>query len=78
MAKAASARTGRGAEVRRFSPAALERFRRCPKAFEFQHITGAQGQRHPSPLLGQANAIHHALERFFGVSQAASRPTKAE
>ena len=51
----------------RLSPSAIDRYRRCPRQFWFQHVAGNRPAERPSPMLVQANAVHHALERFFGL-----------
>lgn len=52
---------------RRLSPSALEKFRACPKAFRLQYLDKAEGRDMPSAVLAVGNAVHHALERFFGL-----------
>lgn len=51
----------------RLSPSALERYRACPKRFWFQDIKRIRVDEARSPVLAQANALHHALERFYGL-----------
>jgi putative RecB family exonuclease len=52
---------------RRLSPSALEKFRACPKAFRLQYLDRAEGKDRPSAVLAVGNAVHHALERFYGL-----------
>lgn len=52
---------------KRMSPSALARFEECPKAFEYQYVLKTEGEDRPSPVLVVGNAIHAALERFFGL-----------
>jgi putative RecB family exonuclease len=51
----------------RLSASAINRFELCPKQFLFADVLRERQQEEPSPILVQANAIHHALERFFGL-----------
>ncbi len=51
----------------RFSPSALERFGACPKAFAYQYVDKERGVQRPSGALVVGNAVHAALERFFGL-----------
>lgn len=57
-----------GLAPRRLSASALNRYRTCAKQFWFADIERAPTSREPSPQLAQANAIHHALERFYGLA----------
>jgi RecB family exonuclease len=52
---------------RRLSPSALEKFVGCPKAFAYQYIEKAEGEDRPSPILVIGNAVHGALDKFFGL-----------
>lgn len=53
---------------RRLSPSALERYRACPRQFLFADVERApRPEEPPSPILCQGNAVHHALERFYGL-----------
>jgi RecB family exonuclease len=52
---------------RRLSPSALERYRRCPRRFKFQDVERRPQEESPSVVLATANAIHAALERFYGL-----------
>jgi RecB family exonuclease len=51
----------------RISPAALSRFRLCEKQFFFADVERVPRREQPNPLLAQGNAVHGALERFFGL-----------
>lgn len=51
----------------RLSPAAISRFRLCEKQFYFADVERAPRREQSNPLLAQGNAIHAALERFFGL-----------
>lgn len=51
----------------RLSPAALSRFRLCEKQFFSADVERAPRRDQSNPLLAQGNAIHAALERFFGL-----------
>ena len=51
----------------RLSPAALNRFRTCEQQFFFADIERVPRREEPNPLLAQGNAVHAALERFFGL-----------
>ena len=62
-----SSQEARPTQVRRFSPSSLGRYQTCSKAFWFHDIERARVHEQPSPVLVQANAIHHALERVFGL-----------
>jgi putative RecB family exonuclease len=52
---------------RRLSPSALEKFRSCPKAFRYQYVDKAEGDDRPGAVLAVGNAVHHALECFYGL-----------
>jgi putative RecB family exonuclease len=56
-----------GAAVTRLSAAALNRFRVCPKQFRLVDLERSPRRDGLSPQLAAANAVHHALERFFGL-----------
>lgn len=60
-------RNGGTALPTRLSPAALRRYLTCPKQFQLADLEREPRQDGPSPVLCQGNAIHHALERFFGL-----------
>ena len=52
---------------RRISPAAIDRYRRCPRAVYLQYVVRVPRMERPSPVLMVGNAVHAALERFFGL-----------
>src|SRR4051794_6308621 len=52
---------------RRISPAAINRYRSCPKAVWFQYVAKVPRRERPSPILMLGNAVHAALEKFFGL-----------
>lgn len=51
----------------RLSASAIDRFTVCPKQFLLDDVLRERPKDEPSPILVQANAVHHALERFFGL-----------
>lgn len=51
----------------RLSPSALDRYRTCPRSFLLHEVQRKARQQKPSPLFAQGSAVHHALERFFGL-----------
>lgn len=55
------------APIRRLSASGIARFQTCPKQFCLQDIEREKGDQAVTGVLVQANAIHHALERFFGL-----------
>jgi RecB family exonuclease len=52
---------------RRISPAAISRYRVCPKAVFFQYVAKVPKRERPSPTLMVGNAVHAALKLFFGI-----------
>jgi RecB family exonuclease len=62
----------------RLSPSALGRYRVCPKSFLLTDIERAPRGNEASPILVQGNAVHHALERFFGLPQEHRKPENLE
>lgn len=62
----------------RLSPAAIGRFRLCPKSFFMADVERMPREEQPNPQFCQANAIHHALERFFGLPAVDRRPENLE
>ncbi len=52
---------------RRLSPTAIDRYRQCPKAAWFQYVAKVGGQEPPNPHFALGNAVHAALERFYGL-----------
>jgi RecB family exonuclease len=64
--------------IRRLSAAAISRYRRCPRQFSFVDVERVPRDERPSPQLAVANAVHHSLERFFGVEPAKRTPQLLE
>lgn len=52
---------------RRISPAAIARYRQCPRAVYFQYVAKVPRQERPSPQLMLGNAVHAALDKFYGL-----------
>ena len=52
---------------RRISPSAIDRYRQCPRAVYFQYVAKVPRRERPSPQLMLGNAVHSALDRFFGL-----------
>ncbi len=52
---------------RRLAPSAISRYLTCPKQFRLADLERVPRGDSASPVLCQANAIHHALERFYGL-----------
>lgn len=73
-----TAATTTGHAISRLSPSALERYLRCPKQFRLMDVDRAARGREGSPVLTQANAVHHALERFFGLPVGDREPAHLE
>lgn len=65
-------------QLTRLSPSALERYRTCPKRFFFSDVERRPVEQRPSPVLAQANAIHHALERWHGLPREQRTPETIE
>jgi putative RecB family exonuclease len=63
----------------RISPAAINRYLLCPKQYRLQDLERV-GPRPSarSPVLARANAVHHALERFFGLPDEHRQPENLE
>jgi putative RecB family exonuclease len=53
---------------RRISPSAIDRYRKCPRQLWFQYVAKVPRRENRSPVLVLGNAVHAALERFFGLS----------
>lgn len=51
----------------RLSPSALDRFRTCPRSFRLHDVDRSPRQERSNPSFVQGSAVHHALERFFGL-----------
>lgn len=60
---------------RRISPSAIDRYRRCPRAVWFQYVAKVPRRERPSPVLVVGNAVHAALDRFFGLPLADREPS---
>ena len=52
---------------RRLSPAAIARYRQCPRAVYLLYVQRTPRHEEPNPQLVVGNAVHGALERFFGL-----------
>jgi len=52
---------------RRISPSAISRYRQCPRAVYFQYVARVPRRERPSPQLMLGNAVHAALDKFFGL-----------
>lgn len=62
----------------RLSPTALGRYRACPKSFLLTDVERVPRGGEASPILVQGNAVHHALERFFGLPVVDRQPENLE
>lgn len=56
-----------GIRANRISPSAINRWLTCPKQYRAYDLERTAPKPEPSPILARANAVHHALERFFGL-----------
>lgn len=54
---------------RRLSPTAIDRYRECPKAAWFQYVAKVGCNQPDNPHFALGNAVHAALERFYGLDQ---------
>lgn len=52
----------------KLSPSALERYRRCPKSFLLTDLERSPRREAPTGPLVMGNAVHAALERFYGLA----------
>jgi putative RecB family exonuclease len=52
---------------KRLSPSAIVAYRQCPRAVWFSHIARVPKSEKTSPAVGVGNAVHAALELFFGL-----------
>jgi RecB family exonuclease len=52
---------------RRLSPTAIDRYRSCPKAAWYQYVANVGGREPDNPHFALGNAVHAALERFYGI-----------
>lgn len=59
---------------RRLSPSAINRYRICPRAAWFQYVAKVPQIEQPSPVLVLGNAVHAALDKFFGLKPADREP----
>ncbi len=62
----------------RISPTALSRYVQCPRSFLLTDIERVGAREERSPILVQGNAVHHALERFYGLPLEDRRPEVLE
>jgi RecB family exonuclease len=67
-----------GIRGNRISPSAINRYVTCPKQYRVYDLERAAPRPEPSPILARANAVHHALERFFGLPDEDRRPENLE
>ena len=67
MATSAASSPPRPLLPRRISPAAITRYRQCPKAVYFQYVAKVPRRERPSPQLMLGNAVHGALDKFYGL-----------
>src|SRR4051794_3682442 len=54
----------------KLSPSALDRYRRCPKSFLLTDLERSPRREAPTGPLVMGNAVHAALERFYGLAAA--------
>jgi putative RecB family exonuclease len=59
---------------RRLSPTAIDIYRTCPQQFFLAYIAHERREQPTGPNLVLANAVHHALERFYGLPPADRSP----
>jgi RecB family exonuclease len=62
----------------RISPSAINRYLTCPKQYRVYDLERTAPRPEPSPILARANAVHHALERFFGLPDEDRLPENLE
>jgi RecB family exonuclease len=62
----------------RISPSAINRWLICPKQYRLQDLERRAPHQEPSPVLARANAVHHALERFYGLPDKDRVPANLE
>ncbi|MBA2357066.1 MAG: PD-(D/E)XK nuclease family protein [Actinobacteria bacterium] len=53
--------------LRRLSPSGIARYENCPRSFQLYDLERVARNERPDARLCQGNAIHAALERFFGL-----------
>jgi putative RecB family exonuclease len=54
-------------QISRFSAASLRRYQTCPRQFFYTDVERVRFDRSLTPSLVEGNAIHAALERFYGL-----------
>jgi RecB family exonuclease len=62
----------------RISPSAINRYLTCPKQYRVYDLERSAPKQPPSPILARANAVHHALERFYGLPDEHREPENLE
>lgn len=62
----------------RISPSAINRYLTCPKQYRVYDLERSAPKQPPSPILARANAVHHALERFYGLPDEHRQPENLE
>jgi RecB family exonuclease len=67
-----------GIRANRISPSAINRYLTCPKQYRVYDLERTAPKPEPSPILARANAVHHALERFFGLPDEDRLPENLE
>lgn len=65
-------------DLPRLSATSIDRFRQCPAAFKAVNLDQVRGQQPVSAAIVQGNAVHHALERFFGLPVEHRQPEMLE
>jgi RecB family exonuclease len=61
---------------RRISPTAIDRYRVCPRQVFYQLVVKVPRRERPSPQLMLGNAVHAALEKFFGLRPEDRQPVE--
>lgn len=67
-----------GIRANRISPSAISRWLMCPKQYRAYDLERTAPKPETSPILARANAVHHALERFFGLPDEDRAPENLE
>jgi hypothetical protein len=67
-----------GIRDRRISPSAISRYVLCPKQYRLHDLERLGPKQQRSPILARANAVHHALERFYGLPPEHRQPENLE
>jgi RecB family exonuclease len=67
-----------GIRDRRISPSAISRYGLCPKQYRLNDLERLAPKQQRSPILARANAVHHALERFYGLPPEHRQPENLE